>query len=374
MDAEVGIIGLGTMGSMAAWQLAKQGVSVIGFEQFGIGHDRSAAGGESRIFRTAYKESPKYVPLLQKAYELWRQLENESGDKLLNLTKGLTIADSDSDYISNILKSINQFNLEHQILNQEQAKQIYPQHKLRPDDIIIVDEKAGCLRSQRSIVSAVNRAENLGAEIFEYSIVQNINQKQNKIELEVDNKIFTVNKLLITAGPWSKKFIPEIENHFKVKRLLNAWFLPKSGLFVPNEFPVFNRSHSKGSYYGVPAADGEMIKLGIHGDKLILDATEDLNKNISIDEEMKFSELVKNHLPDLNENPSRMEAYMEVFTSDGNPVIGSLDKDNRIIIMTGFSGHGFKMAPIIGKIAVDLIKGKKIDYDIIQHCTPSRFI
>src|SRR5699024_9308291 len=176
------------------------------------------------IFRTAYKESPKYVPLLQKAYELWRQLENESGDKLLNLTKGLTIADSDSDYISNILKSINQFNLEHQILNQEQAKQIYPQHKLRPDDIIIVDEKAGCLRSQRSIVSAVNRAENLGAEIFEYSIVQNINQKQNKIELEVDNKIFTVNKLLITAGPWSKKFIPEIENHFKVKRLLNAWF------------------------------------------------------------------------------------------------------------------------------------------------------
>src|SRR5699024_7560568 len=135
MDAEVGIIGLGTMGSMAAWQLAKQGVSVIGFEQFGIGHDRSAAGGESRIFRTAYKESPKYVPLLQKAYELWRQLENESGDKLLNLTKGLTIADSDSDYISNILKSINQFNLEHQILNQEQAKQIYPQHKLRPDDI-----------------------------------------------------------------------------------------------------------------------------------------------------------------------------------------------------------------------------------------------
>lgn len=374
MDAQVGIIGLGTMGSMAAWQLAKQGISVIGFEKFGIGHDRSAAGGESRIFRTAYKESPEYVPLLEDAYELWRELENESGDQLLHLTKGLTIAPPDSEYVSNIWKSIEKFDLRHQVLNQDQADQMYPQHKLNPEDVVIVDSKSGFLKSQRSIVSAINRAENLGAEILDYSSVENISQKNNKIDIKVGSKTYSVNKLLITAGPWSKEFIPKLKNHLKVQRLLNAWFLPKSGVFSPDFFPVFNRSHQEGSYYGVPANDGEMIKLGIHGDKSTLEFPEDLNKNISVKEEIKFSELVKRHLPDLNTTPSRMEAYMDIFTDDGNPIIGFLDNDNKILGMTGFSGHGFKMAPVIGKIGADLLTNNRVDYNVIKHCTPSRFV
>jgi sarcosine oxidase len=71
MQWDVGVIGLGTMGSMAMWQLARRGVSVIGFEQFGIGHDRSAAGGETRLFRTAYKEGAQYVPILKEAQRLF---------------------------------------------------------------------------------------------------------------------------------------------------------------------------------------------------------------------------------------------------------------------------------------------------------------
>lgn len=103
MDAEVGIIGVGTMGSMAAWQLAKRDISVIGFEQFGIGHDRSAAGGESRLFRTAYMEGPEYVPLLFQARKLWRKLEEESGNSLLFLNGGLMIGEADSLEIKTIL-------------------------------------------------------------------------------------------------------------------------------------------------------------------------------------------------------------------------------------------------------------------------------
>lgn len=374
MDAEVGIIGLGTMGSMTAWQLSKQGVSVIGFEKFGIGHDRSAAGGESRIFRTAYRENTEYVPLLKDAYKLWRELEHESGNQLLHLTKGLTIARPDANYTANIWKSIEQFSLEHQILNKNEAKENYPQHKLDPEDIVIIDSNAGILKSQQSIVSAINRAKNLGAEIYDYSSVKHIHQKGNKVNLEVENKTYSVNKLLITTGPWSKKFLPKLEKHLKIQRILNAWFLPKAGQFSPECFPVFNRSYENGSYYGVPSANGEMVKLGINGNKATLESPEDLNKNVNVKEEFKFSELVKKHFPDLNKTPSRIEAYMDIYTKDGNPLIGFLDNDNKILGMTGFSGHGFKMAPVIGKIGADLITKNKVNYDIIKRCSPSRFM
>src|SRR5699024_5012088 len=155
--------------------------------------------------------------------------------------------------------------------------------KLNPKDVIIIDPKAGYLRPQKSILSAVNRAKNFGARIFDYSSVENINQKQSKIDLEVKNRTYSVNKLLITAGPWSKKFMPSLENYLKVQRLLNAWFLPKADLFSSKDFPIFSRSYSKGSYYGIPAVDNEMVKLGIHGNKATLKSPENLNKNISVD-------------------------------------------------------------------------------------------
>ena len=109
MDAEVGIIGLGTMGSMTAWQLAKNRVTVLGFEKFGIGNDRTAAGGESRLFRTAYMEGPEYVPLLKEAKVLWRDLEQESQNSLLTLNGGLMIGVEDSAEIKVIKESIEEF-------------------------------------------------------------------------------------------------------------------------------------------------------------------------------------------------------------------------------------------------------------------------
>ncbi|MDY0406537.1 FAD-dependent oxidoreductase [Virgibacillus sp. 179-BFC.A HS] len=121
MDADVAVIGLGAMGSMTIWQLAKRGVSVLGFEQFGIGNDRSASGGESRLFRTAYMEGKQYVPMLQAAKKLWRQLEEETGNSLLTLNGGLMIGDPNTKAIQNILESIDTFQLEHEILQGEKA-------------------------------------------------------------------------------------------------------------------------------------------------------------------------------------------------------------------------------------------------------------
>src|SRR5699024_9521410 len=171
MDADVAVIGVGAIGSMAMWRLAERGQKVLGFEQFGIGHDRSAVGGGSRIFRTAYKEGFEYVPLNQKSLDLWRELEEKSSNDLLTLNGCLTIGNAQLDSIKNVKKRIDDFNLEHEILDRDQAKKYYPQHTLLEDEIMILDKNGGFLRPERSIISAVKVAVSYGAEAYSYTKV-----------------------------------------------------------------------------------------------------------------------------------------------------------------------------------------------------------
>src|ERR1700755_1878182 len=118
MDATVAVIGTGSIGSMTLWQLARDGVDAIGFERYSPGHDQAAAGGESRIFRTAYMEGPQYVPLLIRSRELWRELERTPRAHMLNLKGGLMIGPADSDAIRNVMASADGFDIPHQVLDE----------------------------------------------------------------------------------------------------------------------------------------------------------------------------------------------------------------------------------------------------------------
>ena len=90
-DYDVIVVGLGAMGSAAAYHLARRGQRVLGLEQFEPGHTRGSSHGETRIIREAYFEHPVYVPLVQRAYALWRELEEASGAALYLRTGGLMI-------------------------------------------------------------------------------------------------------------------------------------------------------------------------------------------------------------------------------------------------------------------------------------------
>jgi sarcosine oxidase len=160
MDAEVAVIGTGTMGAMTLWNLARSGITAIGFEQYTLGHDRSAAGGESRMFRLAYKEGPQYVPMLLRARELWRELEAETGRDLLTVTGGLMIGDAGSGEIRNVIDSAERFALAHEVLDAGAMAARYPQHQpLLPGEIAVLDRMAGVVRPEFAVVSAARRAQ-----------------------------------------------------------------------------------------------------------------------------------------------------------------------------------------------------------------------
>src|SRR5699024_4557632 len=268
MYSEVGIVGLGTMGSMTAWQLSKKGKAIIGFEQFGIGHEKSAAGGETRIFRTIYKEGLEYASLLEESYRLWRLLEKESGDKLLYINKGLTIGDSKSKFIKKGKESIENVDLNGYILGEKKAKELYPQHKLQSNEEIIVDPKAGYIKASQAIIAATNIAKKYKAKIIDYSPVKEIKQFDNQIKIKTQHKTYSVKKVLITTGPWSELFVPSLHYKLNIHRLINAWFLPKDPFFSSTNFPVFIRELTKGSYYGLPGnSNDNLIKIGLSATK-----------------------------------------------------------------------------------------------------------
>ncbi|WP_141430803.1 N-methyl-L-tryptophan oxidase [Bacillus sp. 03113] len=374
MDADIGVIGIGTMGSMAMWQLASKGASVIGFEQYGIGHDRSAAGGETRIFRTAYQSGLEYIPILKEAKELWKQLESETKNHLYTKTSGLAIGNPQIKSMKNMLESIKEFDLDHEILAYEEAKKRFPQHKLLHDEIVILDKEAGFLRPQYAIVSAVQRAEELGAIVHSYTRVEEVCSEGNGVRVRADGKDYMFGQVLISTGPWAREFLPDFEQQIEVRRLVNTWFTSKNlSLFTPDKFPVFQRETNGVIYYGFPTVDGASVKIAISSHKKDkINGPNDINRTVEIEELSTIRQTIRDFLPDLYPDPIRVSAYMEGYTPDGHSIVGRLPNEKNIVVACGFSGHGFKMAPAIGKITADILLENETTCSI-DHLSPIGF-
>ncbi|TWT25779.1 N-methyl-L-tryptophan oxidase [Planomicrobium sp. CPCC 101110] len=370
---DVGIIGIGTMGSMAAWQLSSKGKSVIGFEQFGIGHDRSAAGGESRLFRTAYKEGPEYVPILKRSQELWRQLEKETSSYLLHLNGGLTIGQPEEETVKNSLKAVTDFSIEHEILDYVSASKRYPQHRLSKDEIMVLDKEAGYIRPELAVVTAATRAEDLGAEILRYTTVEKIEPKNDHVAVTAKGQTYKVRKLLITAGPWAKNFLPAFQPYLPVKRIFLTWFPAKDiELFGPKNFPVFTRRTEGYRFFGAPTLEGSMIKIGTSkpGSEV---ASPDQLAPISLEELADSSVIVQKYFRGVRADPVRADVYMDAFTPDNQSIVGKVPDMPNTYTLSGFSGHGFKMAPAFGELAANLIMEKQSDFQT-ETLNPERYI
>src|SRR5699024_9165412 len=258
MDANVAVIGLGTMGSMAAWQLSSRGVSVIGFEQFGIGHDRSAHAGGSRRFSVA-SNSSKEIPFKKESYRKFRDLEREIGQKILSSGGTLTIGHTESERIKDVLANIKRYELPHEIIEEDEAIKRYPMHRLLPGEIMVLDKLGGVLRPEQTVITAVNRARKLGAKIYSHTPIKDIKSDYSGVDITTEKgETYKVNKVVDTTGPWANKLFPDhLNDVFTVQRRLMTWFIPESPeLFHENKFPNFGRTSDGISLVGAPNVDG----------------------------------------------------------------------------------------------------------------------
>ena len=374
MDAQVAVIGVGSIGSMALWRLAAQGVDAIGFEQYAPGHDQAAAGGESRIFRSAYLEGPQYVPLLLRARELWRELERESGQQLLTLNGGLMIGPEDSDSMRNVLVSAERFDLPHEVLDAAEMGRRYPQHRMPRGEIGFFDEWAGVLRPEFAVLAAARCAQARGARVVSGGRVSAVEPFDGGVRVRVGEKTYTVEQAVVTAGPWTARFAPELAAHVTPRKLVMTWY-PALDVpaYQPDRFPIFIRESGDAHIFGIPTLDGGSVKVAPHhpyGDLADGDA---LDRNVAAADLDPINRTVAELMPGLIPTPVRVASYMDAYTTDNHALVGQLPGTDNVWLLGAFSGHGFKMATAFGQVAADLVTEGKATLPI-DHLDPTRYL
>src|SRR6266566_9974628 len=169
---DVAVLGLGAMGSAAAFQLAKRGRKVLGIDQFTPPHRFGSSYGETRITRLAIGEGEHYTPLVMRSHELWREIEKETGADLLTITGGLVISSIArtgmlhvDQFFSNTVAAAEKYRIPHQILSAADIRTRFPQFHIRDDELGYYEPSAGFLRPEACITAQLQLAGKFGAAI-----------------------------------------------------------------------------------------------------------------------------------------------------------------------------------------------------------------
>ncbi|MFF5368513.1 N-methyl-L-tryptophan oxidase [Streptomyces sp. NPDC013187] len=361
----VAVIGAGSMGSQAMWRLAARGAEVIGYDRYAPGHDRGAAGGESRIFRAAHLGEPGYIPLLRLADELWEQLQAETGRQLRRRSGSLVMGETASPAMRLLLSTSAAHGLDHEALDRDALARRYPQHRLPDGHTAVLDRLGAMIRPEASIQAAAARAEQLGARLRRYTPVREVVPAAGGgVNVVTDQGTDHVDAAVVSVGPWINTLLAELPQTVDVRRVVCSWHLPTRYDWFAGGAPSFVRS-TPHDCFGIPSPDGISVKLGLsfkyHAP---VPEPERLDRTVRPEELGTFHELISELMPDLNPDPIRMSAYMEGYTKSGNPLVGHLPGEDDIIVLAGFSGSGFKLSPAMGEIAADLALDGTTDHPV----------
>ncbi len=267
MIYDVAVVGLGGMGSAILSQCAARGASVIGLEQFGAAHDLGASSGKSRLIRQAYFEDPAYVPLILRAYELWRELEHSSGAQLLTITGLLTVGEEDSEIMEGTRRAARAHNLRIEDLSQREATTRYPTLKFLPNESILFEADAGVLRPEAAIRAHLQQAKKNGAEMrFDVAMKEwRAIDEGFEISLSDESKV-AARKLVLSLGPWFAQEMGKLGVQLRVQRNVQFWFTPATNVYDAPAFPPFliNRAGLPAPLYGFPNF-GDGVKAAFHG-------------------------------------------------------------------------------------------------------------
>lgn len=357
MAFDVMVLGLGGMGSAAAYHLAQRGKRVLGIEQFTSPHDRGSSHGESRMIRQAYFEGPDYIPLVLRAYELWRKLEADSGARLLNITGGVILGAADGPMVRSGTAGARLHGIPFEVLERAEANRRFPAIELDAGEVAVVEPHAGYLAPEECIRAHLKMADLAGAELHFEEKALAWKAEAGRVELRTERATYEAEHLVITAGPWANEALRGVFP-LRVTRQVMAWTQPRGGVgpFVAGKFPVFLSDFGDGRpAYGFPAIDGPAggVKAAIHGGGAEC-APETVDRTIHEADLRELQEKVGKRMPALRGEVLRAQTCLYTVTPDEHFVIGAHPQAAECTLACGFSGHGFKFASVVGEILADL--------------------
>ena len=368
---DVIVVGLGGMGSSAAYHLAKRGQRVLGLERFGLAHANGSSHGGSRIIRQAYFEDPAYVPLVLRAYELWDEIEHASGEEILTITGGLMMGPEDSRTVAGSIESAREWDLSYEVLGAKEIRSRFPAFTPEEGMVALFEAQAGIVRPERSVAAHARAAERSGAELrFEEPVISwEADPSGEGVRVRTQRGTYEAGRLVVCAGPWASGLLGGLDLGLWVQRLVQFWFRPEGGVepFAVGRQPIWIwEAEDRVQFYGFPNHDseGDGVKAAFFrvGERCDPDTIE---RDVGEEEVENMRERLRESVPAIaNGEFLRAATCMYTNTPDEHFVVSLHPEHPQVAIAAGFSGHGFKFVSVIGEILADLATEGATDHAI----------
>jgi sarcosine oxidase len=356
------VVGIGGMGSAALYHLARRGTRVLGLERFDVPHELGSSHGVTRIIRLAYFEHSDYVPLLRRAYGLWRELEAEAGEQLLHITG---IVEGGERIYDGVLRSCADHDLPHEALTGADANARFPAYRLPEEMPVVYQPDGGFVLPERAIVANVTAALAHGAELRARERVLEWEDTANGVRVRTDRGEHEAERLVLTAGAWSQTVARLETGLVRAVRQSLAWLRPRRPeLFAPDRLPVFNLVLDGTHYYGFPEFGIPGFKVGLYELAGESGDPDDISREPTLDDELLLRAFAERYFPDGAGPALTLKTCLFEPSPDEHFIIDLHPGSPAAVVGAGFSGHGFKFCPVVGEILADLVLEGSTSHDI----------
>lgn len=359
------VLGLGAMGSAALDHVARRGARVIGIEQFTAAHDRGSSHGQTRMIRRAYFEHPDYVPLVDRAFQHWFALQQELGRTLYQPT-GLVVSGSAAgEVVPGTLTAARQHQLPIRELTSDECARRFPQFRFPVDDTVVFEEDCGFLFVEDCVQAQIDRAVAAGATASFEETVREWTSHNGTIRVVTSRGAYEADRLIITAGAWASRVLGELGLSLQVRRKVQFWFpVAEDGVAAHRTSPSFIFERPDAAFYGFPSIDERTVKVAEHTGGRVVDDPSALDRNFDEGDLGPVRRFLELCLPHLGTEPERHSVCMYTMSPDGHFLVDRHPLHQNVVLAAGFSGHGFKFAPVMGEALADLALTGETDLPI----------
>lgn len=377
-NAEIGVIGLGAVGSQVLRHLAARGVSAIGFDQTTSPNDRSGHAGETRLINVLSEPAEDGAPDLHgRAIDAWTRFERETGHTVLTRNGGLSIGYAGTPMMQSLIAAARRRHGDDRaVLSPTAIADRFPQFKVASDELGVFDELASGVRSEFGVSGAVQLAQRNGATVKTNDRVLGWTTDDRGVRVYCAHGDYRFSRIVVTAGAFIGDLLPELP--VRARRLVMAWFAPETSaiaMYSRADMPIFTVGsvQALGEFvYGAPSLDRPYVKVGGDFDWGYADPPKSMDFAVTDADLVGLRAKARAYFHGLTDSVVRSIKLMDGWTPDARPLIGWHDDSARVMLATGFSGDGFAISPVIGEIVADLVTGAE-SRDDLRAFDPHRF-
>lgn len=365
---DVIVVGLGAVGAATAYQAAKRGAKVLGIDQFSPPHAMGSSHGDTRITRVAIGEGEQYVPLVRRSHQIWREIEDRTGEELLVVTGGLIISSPARqatthvpNFFEKTLATAKRFSIEHEMLAAREMRELFPQFNVSDNEIGYYEPAAGYVRPEACIRAQLALAADHGASLRRNECVRDLAEEGGIVRVRTDAAEYSGRELVVAAGAWLPEFLDaDLARHFAITRQVMYWFEVEAPIeqYEAPAFPIWiwelqDRTHV---IYGFPATDGAAGGIKIATEQYAETTGPGRSDREVSDEEKRamYRDLVSPYLPWVGPRCIKALPCLYTATPDFHFVIDRHPRFAHVTIASPCSGHGFKHSAAVGEALAEL--------------------